>query len=459
LRTIVFLLVVFAYTTSAYAQRKYSVVYADSASNSLFLKAKWKQLSVFGTKEVNNNVDFFDLDYRIGMAYYNRKMYALSEQYFKKAFAVYPTNDIAKHIYYGLIFRGLFSEAAVFNEQYQKITEIKNIFTKGTESIYSDVGLRYSSDKTLEGNMLYTDFGRISKPAQNIALLQSIYFLHQTYPSGNYKQMEYFISRDAYYKNGWYLNPSLHYALTLTSGASNVADTYANSVNSFIPPNRNITVFNNGIYTQKFSFPGMTHSLNLAYSISKRNGPLTFGIEPALQAILNTTKINVNYVDTGISDSFINRVHILSYPYKLQGASTKDTGTFSMIGQIGASINYIWQINGAPLSSKLSGYYLFDNKGTNTAAWNFYTLVKTSTNCWLHLSYTYKGNLPWAFNADGQYFNTYNTINSRTGITMQLFPLKRFSPMLTYQYEQDQRYSDNKTLIYNSFYFTLKYKL
>ncbi len=447
------------FSAGASAQQKYSILQTDSVTNSLFQKGYWKQLEHFGSNASKQKLDFFDLDYRTGVAFYNRKMYAFSEKYFRKAYAIYQTKDIAQYIYYGLIFRGLFSEAEKFNLENHKICEISSHYRKGTESLNLDAGLRFSNDMGIAGNILYSNLGRLSKPKPNVTLMQSIFYLQQKNPSGDYTQFEYFISREAFTKNGWYYKPSIHYALTLFNTSSTAISHYTDSIYSSLPPTGLITVKNTGTVNDKYTIRGTNHSFNLAYQINKRKGPLTFGFEPAAQVVYTAFRVKSNYTDSGIYDSSVNGIHVFSIPYSDTGSKTKDSTTISYIGQIGMSIAYTWPLKGTPIFSRLSGYYLFDNKGRDAIAWNFYSLLTVNDKFWIHFSYSYKGALPWAFNSEEIYYNTYNTVKSRTSLTIQFMPLKRFSPMLTYQYEQDLRATDNIKVKYNSIYLTLKYRL
>jgi hypothetical protein len=455
------ILTLFIFMPGVYARHNKSIAYTDSSTESLFQKGYWRQLAINGNEAIKNDIEYYDLDYRIGMACYKRRMYATSEKYFRKAFAIYPLTEVAQPLYYSLLFQGLTSEAEAFNQQYQKNTQVRTQFSKGTESWFTDIGERFSSDKSLEGDLLYLDFGRVSRPNPKVTLTQSIYYLQQNNPSSNSKQFEYFVSRSSFAGKGWYFTPSLHYAFTMYTATSSAAYPYNDSALTPLPPPQGIAFSRtSGSVVYDYAFPGTTHSANLACEINKRLGPVILGFEPALQVIYSANQVKTNYRDKGVYDSFVNGLRVFTTPYADSGAAkTNDTSTMSYIAQAGGSIGYTWPIKGAPLFSRLSAYYLFDNKKTSANAWNFYTLLSISSKCWLHFSYTHKGALPWAFNSEAQYFNSYNIIRSRSSVTLQFRPLKRFSPMITGQLEQDTRASDNKSISYNSIYLTLKYSI
>lgn len=443
------------------AQQTHSVLQADSISDVLYQNRNWSKLAHFGNKEFKNNNNNYDFLYRTGFAYFNLGMYASSEKFFNKAFSIYQTEDAAKHIYLGLLMRGLDLESTVFNEHNSQLTEISTHFKKGTESYFLDAGSRISSNTDVVGNVLYTDFGRISRPTEKVVLTQTAYFLQQTNPMDNYKQFEYSISRQSYLKNGFYLKPTLHYALTLYNiNTQTYTAKYYDSLTTFLPlPLISTTVISNGNWFSKYQIPGNTNSFGLSYEVKKRINAFTIGIEPTLQAIFDKNSIISKDTLRTQVDSFVYYTLVKSYPYTYNTSHTIDTGKISFVGQIGTSISWMLPIKNSPVTASLAAYYLFDNDKNSAFAFNFYTFIKANTNLWLHLSYTQKGKLPWLYNVDEQYFNTYNVINNRSSITLQFLPLRHWSPMLTYQLENETRSTDDKKINYNSFYLTLKYNL
>ena len=460
MRIIIVISILLFLCKAALAQQYNSIAYTDSATNALYAAGDWGKLEVVGNAAIKNKLSYYDLYLRTATAYQHLKMNAKGEACYKKAFGIYPTTSAAQGIYNSMVNRGLSLEAYTFNEKFNHVTEIPNKYKNGVEYLYLDLGSRVPTDNTLAGNVYYFDIGRVSRTKGNVSLSQSIYYLQQDNPNSNYKQFEYAISRESYYKNGWYLNPVFHYAFTTyNSNSGDFVQPYHDSVfNNYPPPRMPVTLITNGIQTTLFTNPGTTNSFSLAYGIKKRKDALTIGFEPTLQTILDKNQITTAYKTQAIRDS-LTRFGPFSYPYADSGKSSTDTGSMTFIGQLGLSIGYELPIRHMPIKIKVSGYYLFDNMGNTATAYNFYAFVMASDKYWLHLGYTSKGNLPWAMNSDGQYFNTNNAINYRTSITLQLRPLKKLSPMFTWQYEQDSRSTDYTKTVYNSFYLTLKYNL
>jgi hypothetical protein len=123
------------------------------------------------------------------------------------------------------------------------------------------------------------------------------------------------------------------------------------------------------------------------------------------------------------------------------------------------SVLYTWPMFKQAISTKFAFYYLLGGNDQAAIALHFYALLKLKQNIWIHLDWLNKGDLPMMLNSEDLYFNFADEINNRSTITLQLWPLKKWSPSFTYQYEQDTRLQDDAILKYNSFYVALKYKL
>ena len=440
--------------------QKNSIAYCDSVSNSLYDKNEWQKLIKFGSI-AKHKIDYYDLDIRLQQAYFYRNIFSGAEKYSRKAFTIYETKEAAQGIYYSLLYSGLDIEAKQFNNKYNSITEIKNVTKKGASCLLFNIGDRLSSNQNSAGDMFYADICRISKPKDNTNLMQDLIYSQQYNPTGDFKQIEYFNSIQQFIKNGWYIKPSFHYALTLYNNSSVDSIPYSDSVSKPLPfPAIGLsTVKTFGKQNDINSIPGILHSLNIAFGIEKRMGAITIGIEPAFQISYNANQINTKYSIKAKSDSFINGNKILTYPYFQNAVYSISTTTVGNIVQLGGTLSYIFPIKGSPLYSKFSAFYLIDNNSNSASAFNFYTLLKVKSKVWFHFSYTSKGNLPWANNNDGQYFNTFVALNYRYSLTLQFKPLKKFSPMLTFQNEKDGGGQSKNSVIYNSFYLTLKYNL
>ncbi|NOY95477.1 MAG: hypothetical protein GXO81_03700 [Chlorobi bacterium] len=107
------ILLLFLLAVSAQKRLNYSEV--DKKSYELFQHQKWAELLSFCAEARSQGIDFFYLQARTGIAYYNLKKYRKASGWFLKAWG----NDrnfewLQEYLYYSLVFSGRSSEAIKF---------------------------------------------------------------------------------------------------------------------------------------------------------------------------------------------------------------------------------------------------------------------------------------------------------------------------------------------------------
>lgn len=94
------------------AQNKLNTSDVDEASLGLFQQKKWTELIVLSKEAQNQGIDFFSLQTRTGIAYYNLKKYRKSSEYLLKAWDKDRSfNWLQQYLYYSLILSGRVLEA------------------------------------------------------------------------------------------------------------------------------------------------------------------------------------------------------------------------------------------------------------------------------------------------------------------------------------------------------------
>ena len=285
-------------------------------------------------------------------------------------------------------------------------------------------------------------------------------YLQQDNDINGFKQYEYFASLPMAVNKSWTLVPSVHYAYT--SFLSTTTESKQVAYDTMVYPTHHDTVFYHTKATQelKYTIPGKANYLNVSLLLSKRIKAFTFETEPSFHYSSSSSTVSFVYNSTGTTDStFSDKGTPGSKPFHGSGSGSYDTTLVRYTGQIGAAVSYRLPIKHEPVSIKLAGYYLFDNEHNSCFAWYVYSLVQLQKNYWLHFNCLAKGNLPFALNNEGLYFNFNHEIEVRAGVSLQFRPLKKFSPVITYQFEQDERFEDEAIINYHSCYITLKYRL
>jgi len=111
------LFLLFLLTVSA--QPKLNFVEADKKSFKLYQQKEWAKLIKFSNRARNDGIDFFYLQARTGIAYFNLKKYRKATKYFYQAWE----NDqnfewLQEYLYYSLIYSGRFTEASKIAESF-----------------------------------------------------------------------------------------------------------------------------------------------------------------------------------------------------------------------------------------------------------------------------------------------------------------------------------------------------
>src|SRR5680860_2827 len=95
------LLILFVVST----QKKWNYPEVDKKSYELFQQQKWHELIQFSDQAREHKIDYFYLQARTGIAYYNLKKYRKSTEYFLKAWKNDQSFEwLQEYLYYSLVY-------------------------------------------------------------------------------------------------------------------------------------------------------------------------------------------------------------------------------------------------------------------------------------------------------------------------------------------------------------------
>ncbi|MEN8118089.1 MAG: hypothetical protein ABFS16_13985 [Bacteroidota bacterium] len=146
-------LFLFLFLFAASAQKKWNYIEADKKSYELFQQKKWAELIDFSDEVRKQGMDFFYLQARTGIAYYNLKRYRKATSYFLDAWENDQSFEwLQEYLYYSLIYGG-------------RATEATKQAAKFTPAMQQKIG--YSKSKAtrlaLEGGYTFNpDFGQLT---------------------------------------------------------------------------------------------------------------------------------------------------------------------------------------------------------------------------------------------------------------------------------------------------------
>lgn len=128
-------------TFSLYSQ-EINIISIDKETYNQYLAKEWKELIKTSRKSLKNGIDFYYLQYRTAVAYYELKKYTKAVKYFEN---IYNTDNddetIQEYLYYSYLFSGRFDDARLLASSFKRnLKEKLNI-----ESEYSFIHALYFS--------------------------------------------------------------------------------------------------------------------------------------------------------------------------------------------------------------------------------------------------------------------------------------------------------------------------
>lgn len=230
------ILIIFSSITKIKAADTLTYFYVDSATLSMYNKQEWKNLISLGNKAINNNIDYFYLRMRIGIAYYEMQEYDECILHFDKALEFNSSSETAmEYKYFALVFAAKKRDAEYYVKSLPKsITEkIKPQLPKLIDKIIFESGINYLPDfdtiktvisppdnknyrleKDVTGNFAFYGLGLNHEFNKNISLFhsfnllnsdgfQQLYFNYNKANENNYnlRQYQYYIAPTYYFNN------------------------------------------------------------------------------------------------------------------------------------------------------------------------------------------------------------------------------------------------------------------
>ncbi len=109
------LLLLMVFSILANAQDKLTYADVDKRSYELYLENKWTELIALATEAREQGIDFFYLQVRTAIAWYNQGKYRNAVPWFLKAYENNKTLDwLQEYVYYSLLYSGRHAEAAKY---------------------------------------------------------------------------------------------------------------------------------------------------------------------------------------------------------------------------------------------------------------------------------------------------------------------------------------------------------
>jgi len=241
----------------------------------LLEEEKYKELIEYSNKAIKENIDFFFLRLRLGIAYYKLKNYKMAIFHLEKSLKFNSDNEIAiEYLYYSYIFSGLTDKANYIKEKYKKIIDLEIASTYSIiQNIYFESGFSLSNnfsknsntnfdggkgiygESNLNDNSIYSHLGAKLRLNSSINLYNGFNFInvknYSFYSTNkglkrfdyNLNQWDYYLNSKFILKNGITFSPAIHlinvntksYTASLSSnGKETIINENDKSLNDFV---------------------------------------------------------------------------------------------------------------------------------------------------------------------------------------------------------------------------------
>lgn len=300
MKRIVLLILIITFANCGFTQNNLNYKYIDSLSYNLYLKSDWSGVVKIAKKAINQNIDYYYLRMRLGIAYYESKQYIKAIPNFKKALE-YKTDTIAiEYLYYSYLFSGKYFDALIFkNQQTENIKKKLKFGYKKTNLIfdyqYADnnnykpiVFEQDIYDQYIITNEKYFDVG-LSNLSSNRTYLKFLISHYTSLLTHNYQDNIIGVKN-----NNTNISETSIYGGALVHISRNIElSTYTNFIfGKKMPQFDSQKSFQTS--TQSYMIP--INSLNLSYNISNFNFDVNGAISRADSGLLYYPSLEIKYL-------------------------------------------------------------------------------------------------------------------------------------------------------------------
>ncbi len=432
----------------SYGQRSFTSV--DSTSFAMYNSQQWEQLTVFGEQAINEGYDYYYLNLRTGIAYFNLKEYNKSLLYIYKSLENNSLSQIAKeYLFWNHYY--LNNEEEMIDAYTELDDSIQNRIgytpPKKLQFVYVESGVKVSDKQNLAGNILYGNIGLMHHANSKLDIYYSYTYSQQKLNWGSFLQNEFYIRPSYTFKKGWSAILGLHYAgynantdyttsrdYYNSYSKNNYTSDYYTTINSNLNGELNLTNYFGQITVQKqwkhFSLSPNLSILSTAINPKyQKTETENYTIKEYFNSVFYTERDSTSTRTTTYSDSsfiavnggFSMRYYTPRFSIGIELSSTTQSikNKFIVIPSISWSITDKINISGYYFNKKdatfgiENGMMLFNNSNENQkiSITTKYTLTKKTS---IYATYQYDKLV------DNLYIQTYNMNTFFIGLIIKL---------------------------------------
>ncbi len=223
------------------AQNSVNTLSVDTKTYTFYEQKEWKKLIETGKESLKNGIDFYYLQYRMGIAYYELKKYRKAIPFFENIVNKTPEDLVsAEYLYYSYLFSGMYEDARIYGNTLPPDIQ-KKLDIYHEELIVNSIGAEFkyyliddyeaeieegdTLDQKILNNLWFSDLNLTSFIKKNITLFQGFSYLNgrnrvfipefsDTLFYENLRQFQYYISVNRHISEGTDFKVAFHYINT-----------------------------------------------------------------------------------------------------------------------------------------------------------------------------------------------------------------------------------------------------
>lgn len=214
-----------SFATKSIAQDTLNSAIVEQKTYQLYLDKNWSGLIKYGNNAVHNGYNYFYLQLRIGIAYFEKKNYSLAEGYFREALKFNSEDELTlEYLYYCYIYMGRNEDARLLSKRFSNSLSVKTGTdkqssvgfimieggTKITDSIsYYDVSRKTSSNYF--NPAFYLQFGLNHYIKNRASVFHALTYFNQQSFISRISQSQYYMKVAVPIKHNWLITPAVHF--------------------------------------------------------------------------------------------------------------------------------------------------------------------------------------------------------------------------------------------------------
>ena len=211
----------------------------EQKSYQLYLDKNWSELIKFGNKAIHKGFDYYYLQLRVGIAYYEKKNYSLAEGHFKKALKYNVDDELAlEYLYYSYLFNGRYEDSRMLSKKFNaalaekigtdKQSKIGFVMLEGGTKITDSAEYKNRAGSGKANYFkppIYFQIGLNHSIKNRVSLFHAVTYFSQETFINKVNQYQYYLKAAIPFKRNFMLSPSLQYINLNVSSTTAVIDT------------------------------------------------------------------------------------------------------------------------------------------------------------------------------------------------------------------------------------------